>query len=572
MPSGGVPGNVPPSHSASQPPPGFGAGRPTVGIPNTGQAGGYPPQRGHGSGPPMPDPSTADFQRPYTARMSNANFPAGMPPTSSCTAARASAARASGRAGDRSMRVANNNIAGLRSYGADARRQTRAGAGSPSVGAAGYAVGAYGGNPPSSPSPNGGRPFGLGGGQFDHGPIGHGPRGAGEATARVESLSKQVMALESQLSSAIYAAEAARREAGEAKAREEGTARRLLAVEQQVDAGTEAAQLAEAARREAHEARVREETLAHRLAAVEAQVNEVRMARGPAPRVASQWGQTGPPPNAASHQRQTVAAPSAAWQSGQPAAASTRAAWQARQPGGEASASWQAEPMALGRSAAANSRASWQAKQQAAQAAQAELAAWSAARGAPAGASAGMRPWNVRMGGGPPTGREFMGDEPMSSVPMVGGMSGMGGGMPAMGGGMPAMGGGMMGGMAMDRMAMGRMGRMGMLSMGGGMPMIDDMQMGGLRMDELHMRTPSAEATWLAEQQAAEEADAAWEWQALQAGMPPSTRVASNPLWQARREDDLPTPLERTPEQFGAKAARMQQGYTGSSHIRIPGH
>jgi len=141
-----------------------------------------------------------------------------------------------------------------------------------------------------------------------------------------------------------------------------------------------------------------------------------------------------------------------------------------------------------------------------------------------------------------------------------------------------------MDGMQMDGMQMDdmQMDGMQMDGMGGGTPIMRELQMDGLRMDELQMdhlqmgelqmRGPVAEAAWLAEQRAAEEADAVWEWEAMRAGMPPNTRMTPIPRWQAGQEEDLPTPLERTPEQFGAKAARRRQGYTGSSQIRIPGH
>ena len=163
-----------------------------------------------------------------------------------------------------------------------------------------------------------------------------------------------------------------------------------------------------------------------------------------------------------------------------------------------------------------------------------------------------------RMGGTPMGGRQRMGGMPMGGPHMMRGMP---------------MGGQQMGGMPM-----------------GGPQMMRGMPMGGRQMGGMPMGGPlGEEAPWI-------EPEDAWEWEAMQAGMPPNAGMggsrgmeayggmAGSPgsprknAWQRRQADaeekrraDAET-LERSPEQFGAKAARRRQGYTGSSQVRIPGH
>jgi len=205
------------------------------------------------------------------------------------------------------------------------------------------------------------------------------------------------------------------------------------------------------------------------------------------------------------------------------------------------------------------SESSRDAKQDAAEAEYAEEMA--------AAAVAEMPPWARGMGGPQMGGMSVRGGRRMGRVPMGG---------PQMRG-MP-MGGPQMGGMPMGGPQM------------RGMPM-----RGGRRMGGMPMGGPMGGPPWMGPEDA-------WAWEEMQAGMLPNGRMAPNAgmaerrgmaeyggmaesrgpprknAWQRKQEETEQKRraeaelLERSPEQFGAKAARRRQGYTGSSQVRIPGH
>ena len=278
-------------------------------------------------------------------------------------------------------------------------------------------------------------------------------------------------------------------------------------------------------------------------------------------------------------------------------AGGANAVWQARRAGGPSELP-RDQPLSLGQQVAV-ARSLAEAKREAVEA---EFAEEMAAAGEAPPWMRGMPMGDRRrMGGTPMGGRQRMGGMPMGGPHMMRGMP-MGGrqrmgGMP-MGGphmmrGMP-MGGQQMGGMPMGGPQMMRGMPMGGQQMGGmpmgGPQMMRGMPMGGRQMGGMPMGGPlGEEAPWI-------EPEDAWEWEAMQAGMPPNAGMggsrgmeayggmAGSPgsprknAWQRRQADaeekrraDAET-LERSPEQFGAKAARRRQGYTGSSQVRIPGH